>query len=117
MDMGVQVVGGTSADEHEFPYAISLGRWMGKDHGFRHICGGSLIEDDWVVTAAHCVHSQLDARHYIVVVGMHNKTGSTPVQQFLRVKNLFMHESFNMKHFRNDIALLQVRNLIPFYKS
>lgn len=54
---------GENAAPHAWPWQISL-----RVNG-RHICGGSLIEDDWVVTAAHCVERNPSPSGYTVVVG------------------------------------------------
>ena len=45
-------------------------------------------------------------------VGAHLRTGSTAVQQTFRLKQLFKHEQFSMRHLRNDIALLQLERPI-----
>ena len=58
-----RVVNGQDASPHSWPWQISL-----RVHG-RHICGGSLIRDDWIVTAAHCVDRNPDPSAYTVVVG------------------------------------------------
>ncbi|MFC4336086.1 serine protease [Salininema proteolyticum] len=46
--MGAQVIGGDPAEEGQFPYLVSL-------QSGGHFCGGSLIAEDVVLTAAHCV--------------------------------------------------------------
>ncbi|KAM7433613.1 hypothetical protein ABFA07_016186 [Porites harrisoni] len=97
-----RVVNGENASPHAWPWQISL-----RVNG-RHICGGSLIKNDWVVTAAHCVYRNPRPSGYTVVVGAHRRTGSTAVQQTFRLKKLFKHEQFSMRHLRNDIALLQL---------
>ena len=43
-----------------------------------------------------------------IYVGAHQRTGSTAVQKTFRLKKLFKHEQFSMRHLRNDIALLQL---------
>lgn len=48
------IVGGIPAKEGEFPSHVSIQTKKG-----RHICGGTLIDLDYVLTAAHCVSSTL----------------------------------------------------------
>ena len=44
------IVGGTEADKHEYPWQVGF-----VEKGETDIwCGGSLISDSWVLTAAHC---------------------------------------------------------------
>jgi len=97
-----RVVNGVNAQPHAWPWQISL------RVGGRHICGGSLIDKDWVVTAAHCVERNPQPSGYTVVVGAHRRNGQTAVQKTFRLKRLFKHEGFSMRHLRNDIALLQL---------
>ena len=44
-----QIIGGVEAIPGEFPWIVSLRL------GGQHICGGTLIANNWVLTAAHCV--------------------------------------------------------------
>ena len=58
-----RVVNGQDASPHSWPWQVSL------RVGGRHICGGSLIRTDWIVTAAHCVFRNPNPSGYTVVVG------------------------------------------------
>lgn len=58
-----RVINGQDATPHSWPWQVSL-RARG-----RHICGGSLIRPDWIVTAAHCVYRNPNPSGYTVVVG------------------------------------------------
>ncbi|MGH8792563.1 MAG: serine protease [Stackebrandtia sp.] len=54
-DAGVDVVGGEPAEEGQFPYMVALAN--ADDPAF-NFCGGSLIAEDVVLTAAHCLEGE-----------------------------------------------------------
>lgn len=67
------IVGGSPARAGEFPWIVSLSRQG------RHFCGGSLLNERTVVTAAHCV-ANADARSTRVRAGSTRaSTGGTQV--------------------------------------
>merc|ERR1711931_561245 len=61
-----RIIGGEEAPAHEFPWQISL-RNLGS-----HICGGSIINKNQVITAAHCVEGALPILDS-VVAGAHHR--------------------------------------------
>ena len=66
-----RVVGGENAPKHSWPWQVSLRISYGGN--LVHICGGSLIDSEWVVTASHCVVKRDDTVNepdlFTVVVG------------------------------------------------
>ena len=55
-----RIVGGEEAVDGEFPWQVSLRQITGV--GATHFCGGSVIDKDWVLTAAHCCAGQVRRR-------------------------------------------------------
>lgn len=51
------MVGGTNADEGEWPWQVSL---HVQSQG--HVCGASIISPNWMVSAAHCFIDERDFR-------------------------------------------------------
>ncbi len=52
-DKSFGVVGGIDAEKHEFAWIVSIHK---RDYyaNYRHFCGGSIINDYFVITAVHC---------------------------------------------------------------
>ena len=48
-----RLIGANITEPHEFPFVVSFQRR--NVLGFTHTCGGVIISENWVLTAAQCV--------------------------------------------------------------
>ncbi|XP_004690245.1 PREDICTED: chymotrypsinogen B-like [Condylura cristata] len=105
---GIQrIVSGKDVRPGSWPWQVSL-----QDSKGKHMCGGSLINKDWVVTAAHCEISTSDT----VVAGIFNLKSKKKNIQVLRIAQVFDHTSFDNQTGSNDIALLKLATPARFSK-
>jgi secreted trypsin-like serine protease len=99
MDPPQSIVGGNEAVPHSWPYQVKLLKYGSFS------CGGTLISDRWIVSAAHCF-SDTTASSYQVQLGMH---GMHDRQPKLSVDTVKVHEQYNQPiGINNDIALLRL---------
>ena len=108
------IVGGTVADLGEYPWQVALVGGNAVDLFNGQFCGGSLINAQWVVTAAHCVVSggvPVSAASLDVVAGINNLNTSVGYQR-RDVIQVIVHPSYNAGTQDNDIALLQMASAI-----
>ncbi|CAN7939213.1 unnamed protein product [Ixodes hexagonus] len=76
-----------------------------------HFCGGSIIEPDIVVTAAHCVNG-----HSILVqAGLLDLNNPPSYSQVREVQKIAAHEAYT--DLSNDIALLKLVSPFDFAES
>lgn len=103
-----QIVGGQNANPGEWPWQTRVFITVG---GGTFACGGSLIDEDWVLTAAHCVvdGSQTAAPSgVIVVLGEHDTASTDGFEQQKSVSQVIVHPNYSGNGFDSDIALLQL---------
>ncbi|CAF0960735.1 unnamed protein product [Rotaria sordida] len=108
-DLTPKIVNGTESIKGDWPWLISMQR-RGS-----HICGGSLINDEWIITAAHCVVGNLDTSVYDIIFGLHDRLAPDPWVIRRKVDRIVVHPQYTSRNFLNDIALMKLSAKIDTY--
>merc|ERR1719259_1587496 len=82
------------------------------------ICGGTIVNKRFVLTAAHCYNSMFPTMH--VIVGEHNVCDGNPQGspneggKLIKVKKITLHPDYNSRTVDNDIAVLELAEDLTF---
>uniref|UniRef100_A0A3B3QTG6 Ovochymase 2 n=1 Tax=Paramormyrops kingsleyae TaxID=1676925 RepID=A0A3B3QTG6_9TELE len=107
----LRIVGGKEAKYGSYPWMVSV-----RSKGI-HFCGGAILTDRWVLSAAHCfsTHSKESLKNIDLVVGEHDQTVLDADEQVLNVEAIKVHEKFHHSSpMSYDIALLLLVREIHF---
>ncbi|XP_042279815.1 trypsin-1-like [Thunnus maccoyii] len=91
-----KIVGGYECQAHSQPHQVSL------NSGY-HFCGGSLVNENWVVSAAHCYKSRIQVR-----LGEHHIRVSEGTEQFISSSRVIRNPNYNPYTIDNDIMLIKL---------
>ncbi|KAK2854787.1 hypothetical protein Q7C36_006656 [Tachysurus vachellii] len=93
-----KIVGGYECSAHSQPWQATL------NIGY-HFCGGSLINDQWVISAAHC---WINPYSQIVILGEHHIWKYEGTEQYMAVDAIYWHQSYDYQTLDYDIMLLKL---------
>ncbi|XP_029499869.2 transmembrane protease serine 3-like [Oncorhynchus nerka] len=101
-----RIVGGNVSALGQFPWQVSL------HFQSEHLCGGSVVADSWILTAAHCVYGFAFPSLWAVHVGLTEQ----PVNgaQALAVQKIIYHGRYRPKALDYDIALMKLAEPLTF---
>ncbi|CAF0984899.1 unnamed protein product [Rotaria sordida] len=104
----VRIVNGIEVKPHSFPWAVSL-QYRGL-----HDCGGVIIDQWHILTAAHCLDYSNDLGNYFARIGAHERYSSG---ELMPIAQLILHPDYNEYRSTNDIGLIKLARPITFTET
>ncbi|XP_058804495.1 transmembrane protease serine 9-like [Phymastichus coffea] len=102
-----RIVGGYKTTISEHPYQVFL-RYNG-----RYRCGGAILSEEWIITAAHCLKSVFPSSLSI-------KAGSSTLSgrgQVKTAREIIVHEDYSARESDYDIAVIQLESPLQFNRN
>lgn len=109
-----QIVGGEETQPLEFPWQISLQQILTPGGDWEHVCGGALINDQYIATAAHCVEDDPTPSEYRVKVGEHRLYQDDPHERLVEISEVTIHPKRNADTENYDYAILKLETPLDF---
>ena len=80
---------------------------------YKHICGGTIINEKFILTAAHCVYGKnvLDLK---VILGTDKLNFRSASSTEHKIMNISIHPSYDPLYFYNDAAVLELEEELNF---
>jgi hypothetical protein len=101
----LRIVNGFEAIPHSLPWAVSL------QYKSVHDCGGVIIDQWHILTAAHCLDYSEDLGNYYARIGAHNRSSSG---QLIPIAELILHPTYDEPRSTDDIGIIKLASPITF---
>ncbi|XP_007952809.1 complement factor D [Orycteropus afer afer] len=96
-----RILGGREAESHARPYMASV-----QVNG-THVCGGFLVAEEWVLSAAHCLEDAAGGKVQ-VLLGAHSLSQPEPSKRLYDVRRAVPHPDSRPDTIDHDLLLLQL---------
>lgn len=113
------LVGGQDVAQGSWPWLVAI--FINRVPGPEYICGGTLVSEKAIVTAAHCVminDRRRSPNEILISLGRYSNSRWGGAKSVEKIESIIMHEDFQRKDhmFDADIAVLIVRARVEYTK-
>lgn len=110
------IYNGRSYARGDIPWLVAI--YKSEAANLQFICGGTLVSDRHIVTAAHCMQRrgvQTNIKDIVVKIGVHNLNDwSDDITVTRSLSAASIHESFNPATLQNDILMFTLNKRVKF---
>merc|ERR1712217_548511 len=86
------VVNGFNAEANEYPFLITLS----KDGDT--LCGGTILNEQFILTAAHCLKGVTNPSGWTITAGVHNMEETSEHEEVYQVEKIWNHPKYTPKN-------------------
>jgi secreted trypsin-like serine protease len=102
-----KIVGGVEATPHSWPWQVALYKktFLGQYYQF---CGGTLINENFVLTAGHCFYGETNTKNFKVIIGAHNLKQDEPSKIEALISGIYVNPQYNAGTTTHDTTVLKL---------
>jgi len=102
------IVSGREAIPYSWPWQVVM------FNSGSFFCGGTIISNNWIMTAAHCVTGKRGENIRAKAGVFRKDKDDEPGEQLLSGSEIFVHPKYDAQNIRYDVALLKLKEPVKF---
>ncbi|XP_061395936.1 brachyurin-like [Musca vetustissima] len=106
-----RITNGELAKPGQFPYQVGLSLNFAQGNAW---CGGTLISDRWILTAAHCTDGAQGVTVYLGAIDIKDDNEKGQQRIYTSKSNIVIHENWDPNTLSNDISLIKLPVVVEF---